>query len=65
MKLSDAKSGQIVMLDAGFTCASSGPVTLKEDTHGIYFDCQDGHHYIDGQSEDGVLIGITEVKTEE
>lgn len=59
LAIADAKAGQIVTLDGGFTCAAPGPVTLKQDEGGLYFDCAHGQHYIDSQEDSaGILIGI-------
>jgi hypothetical protein len=65
LKLIDAKAGVPVHLDDGFTCIESSTVMLKENGHGIYFECADGHHYIDNQAIDGVYcIGMYPMKTE-
>ena len=59
LALSDAKAGMAVMLDNDFTCAHAGQVFLKEDKFGLYFDCRQGRHYLDGQDgPDGFLVGI-------
>ena len=51
--------GMTVVLDGGFTCADAGETTVHQDEHGFYVECRDGHHYLDGQIEDGVhLIGV-------
>ena len=60
MKYQDLKPGDTVILDGGFTCHPPGPVTVKEGTEGLYFDCASGQHFIDGQKdEDGTLIGLS------
>lgn len=63
MKLSDIKEGQVINLDAGFTCAKKGPVVVEKDDKGrLYFPCDQGHHLLDGQVDhdnNGELIGIT------
>lgn len=59
LKLANAKEGQIVELDDGFTCHCEGKVELLKDEHGLYFLCEDGTHHIDGQADDGIhCIGI-------
>jgi len=64
LKLADAKQGMIVELDDGFTCRRAGKAMLYHDgakmgPHGIYFMCEEGSHYIDGQVDDGIhCIGI-------
>lgn len=52
--------GQTVFVDAGFTCVDAGPVTIKWDDWGPYFDCDCGHHHIEGQeNEHGTLSGLS------
>lgn len=67
LKLADAKDGQLVELDDGFTCHAPGNVTLYKKEHyvsgtvcwGLYFNCDEGEHYIDGQADDGInCVGI-------
>lgn len=54
LKLTEAKAGQKVRLDGGFTCVKAGFIELHEDNDGIYFECKEGHHYIEGQADDGI-----------
>ncbi len=58
-KLSDLHPGDTVELH-GFNCAQ-GTVTLRESAFGrLYFDCMDGHHYVESQLDSsGNLVGIT------
>lgn len=59
MKLTELKSGDIVTLDAGFTCMTPGPQTVAQDQNGLYVECEHGHHYLDGQEGfDGHLVGV-------
>lgn len=60
LKLSEAKEGQIVELDDGFTCHEAGKVELKADVEGkLYFVCSEHMHMIDGQADDGInCVGI-------
>lgn len=44
--------GQTVYLDGGFPCHSPGPVVVRIDHKGAYFECEDGSHYLDGQLDD-------------
>lgn len=59
-KLSEVKAGDAVELDAGFTCMKAGKYEVHADEAGsLYVICADGHHYIDGQADDGEhLIGV-------
>lgn len=67
-KLSDLKAKVqqpfvpfVVELDAGFTCHKAGKVNINWDTASgeLYFECDEGRHYIDGQADDGEhLVGI-------
>jgi hypothetical protein len=52
LKLSEARQG-LIELDSGFTCRRAGPVMLFKDERGLYFHCDDGTHYLDGQADDG------------
>ena len=59
LKLAQAKTGQTIELDGGFTCAYAGKTELLQSKLGLYFLCSDGEHYIDGQADDGIhCIGI-------
>ena len=59
LKIADAETGQRVELDGGFTCIKSGSVQLLEDNKGLYFLCDNGRHYIEGQTDDGIYcVGI-------
>ncbi len=53
-----ATAGLKVKLDNGFTCRNAGPVILQEDENGVFFPCNHGHHYVDGQEENNKLVGI-------
>lgn len=60
-KLRDAKEGDLLRLDGGFTCAK-GQVQIYADKDGLYFPCSHGKHYLVGQADDGEhLIGIYKV----
>lgn len=48
MKLLQADD--IVQVDAGFTCIPKNATrTVRQDNHGLFIDCSDGNHYLDGQ----------------
>lgn len=56
LKLSDAKPGQKIICDGGFTCMDNFETArLARDltTGDLYFICIDGTHYISGQADDG------------
>lgn len=58
-RLSELKVGDRVLLDSDFLCHQPGQVTIEEDEKGLYFLCNEGLHYLDGQTDDGeYLIGI-------
>ena len=49
----------MIELDSGFTCAKDGLKRVRRDAKGFYFTCNDGHHYLDGQADDGKhCIGV-------
>lgn len=54
-KLRDAKEGDLLRLDSGFTCAK-GQVKVHKDEMGMYFPCSHGKHYLAGQADDGEHI---------
>jgi len=59
LKITDAKEDQTVILDDGFTCHQAGKVTLRADGDRLWFACNDGRHYIDGQADDDIhCIGV-------
>lgn len=59
LRLADAREGQMVELDDGFTCHCEGKVELLNNEHGLYFLCEDGTHHIHDQADDGIhCIGI-------
>jgi len=49
MRMRDITEGTVVKLDGGFTCHGGGLARVHEDNNGLYFKCDDGHHYLDGQ----------------
>jgi flavorubredoxin len=52
VKLSNLKGGETVELDHRFTCHSPGKVTVLLDDDGLYFTCDEGQHYLEGQCDD-------------
>lgn len=59
LKLSEAKDGMIVKLDAGFECYDEGVTVLHKfaNTDQLFFHCGAGLHYIEA-NDDGYCIGI-------
>jgi hypothetical protein len=61
-KLNDLKAGEIVEIDGGFECRREGKVVLMEDEGRLFFLCDEGKHFLDGQlvdeETDDSLIGI-------
>lgn len=59
--LENVRAGDSLIADGGFQCLALGEVALvKSDEHGLYVNCGDGHHYLDGQADEhGRLIGLT------
>ncbi len=56
LKLSEAKAGMEIEIDGGFTCSDAGVALLHEDENGLFFYCENGHHYI--SDDDYHCIGI-------
>lgn len=61
MRMAEIKDGDTVVLDAGFTCVKAGPITVRKDDRGLYFNCSHGRHYLDGQEDHPGrdLVGIS------
>ncbi len=52
--------GTILFPDDGFTCLTfNKPYTVEKDSYGLYIRCEDGNHYLDGQIEGDVYIGLS------
>jgi hypothetical protein len=64
--LETLKEGDLVQLVGGFSCTKQSLVRLYADKHGkLYFRCNEGRHYLDGQLNlDGTLAGICRNKAE-
>ncbi len=59
LKLAEAKAGDEVELDGGFACCKSGVTKLYLAPDGLFFYCDNGRHYLNGTSDDGIhCIGI-------
>lgn len=63
MKYEDLTAGSYVETDSGFTCMSAGKKLVHKDEAGFYLVCEDGKHYLDGQVENDVMIGITQFQS--
>ena len=62
-KLSELYEGASVQVDDGFDCAEAWAIKLVgKDDKGLFFDCNEGKHYLDGQADDGEhCVGIYKV----
>lgn len=62
-KVSEISTGDTIEVDGDFTCISEGSrVLVKSSCNGLYFLCDQGRHYLDGQLDDGdVYVGIYKV----
>lgn len=58
LRYASIKEGDTVILDGGFTCMPAGPHVVCSDVCGLYIECSHGQHYLDGQVENGFLIGV-------
>lgn len=61
VKANEVNKGDIVRVDYGFTCMSDGEKVVKQDETGLFLNCLDGKHYLDGQLENGEYIGIYKI----
>lgn len=61
MKFQDVKVGDVLMTDDNFPCIDGNRrVIIEKDRSGLYFNCNDGRHYLDGQlNNDGGLVGLS------
>jgi len=58
-KLSQLEPGDEIELDTGFTCHKAGMTYVRRDHNGLYFLCDEGHHYLNGQADNGEdLVGL-------
>jgi hypothetical protein len=59
-RLSETKAGDMVVPDDDFGCIRGGAaVEVKAGEHGLYVDCEEGPHYLEGQDDgDDHLIGM-------
>lgn len=54
LKLCDAKVGDKIELDGGFSCCRSGVTELYLAPDGLFFNCDNGRHYLCSCSVDGI-----------
>lgn len=60
IKCEDVHEGMVLIADDGFRCLHNGQhCEVKRSGGGLYVECTHGHHYLDGQIEDGGYIGFT------
>lgn len=59
-KLSDLQDGSKVRVDGGFGCLRENTIhEVHANDHGLYIECDQGQHYLDGQTDDGEhLVGM-------
>lgn len=70
-KIDEVKAGVTLIADGGFTCLKKGQRCLVHNDEavagqhqwpgsGLYVECQDGQHFLDGQLDGGdEYIGLT------
>jgi len=63
MKLADIKTGDRVVVDAGFTCMRPGVHAVERDDGGLFIPCDHGKHYLDGQEDEpgADLVGVSTI----
>ena len=59
-KIAAVTAGSFLRADGGFTCLPDGAVVKVEENHQdrFYIPCGDGKHFLDGQSEGDIYIGL-------
>lgn len=60
LKIYDVRKGDKLVADAGFTCLAHGQIVeVTQTSDGLLaIRCADGAHLLDGQDEQGELIGL-------
>ena len=60
LNINDVRSGQKVVVDAGFNCmAPWSQRVVMQDEHGFFLICRDGRHYLESDDPDeGSVIGV-------
>lgn len=59
VKEGDLKAGDKVTFDDAFTCLSQETqCTVYEEAGNLIVRCTHGKHFLDGQLEDGVYVGV-------
>jgi hypothetical protein len=65
-KIGETHPGTELVADGDFTCLPNGATrTVKYSSHGLYIDCAEGRHYLEGQIEADYYIGLHEWKAGE
>jgi hypothetical protein len=61
-KMFAIREGDILVTYAGFICIPANVlVRIERDEAGLYFQCADGHHYIESQrDENDECLGLTQ-----
>lgn len=57
-KIGSLHPGDIVKC-TGFDCVRPGPHTVCSSDDGLYIRCDQGRHYLAGQEDGDVYIGVT------
>jgi hypothetical protein len=59
LKINQARDGQIVDLNDGFSCCRKGKITLHECEGQLFFWCDEGMHFLANQAADGIhCVGV-------
>ncbi len=60
---SKVRKGTVLRTNGGFTCVKANQlVTIHECKNGLYFDCKDGKHFLDGQINGRSYVGLDKVR---
>lgn len=59
-RVADIKVGDTLIPDGGFICLTEGAAhVVKTDGKELFITCTHGKHYLNGQRQGGVYIGLT------
>jgi len=64
IQIQNVSPGDVLLTDAGFTCVKPyALVKIKKNKNGLYFECKEGKHYLEGQvvNKAGFMTGLTAI----
>jgi hypothetical protein len=64
VRISDVTEGTILFTDGGFTCIEEGVrrVVHRDEDGSLWIACRQGRHYLNGQVEKNMYVGLTRTR---